>query len=178
MNERIAAFCWRAVKRGILTPGQCLVLRELFTEKATLEDCVEFIEKNSLVDEKKIKALRLQLKASPREVTLSEGDRLPGEEGLPEEQPPARPVFEPDPGLDWFCHLAVKRGLLTREICLCLIADMDTVVDLLSFAQAVVDTGLCRDLDAIQELTDEALEQWARGKKPPTSIFERGETPA
>lgn len=155
-----------------MTPGQCLVLRELFDEKATIEECLEFIKKNGLVDDRKLKALQLQMTASPTHVAITEGERLPGEEEMPDEETvPAKPPFEPDPGLEWFCYLAVTKGMLTREIALCLVADMDTVVDLLSFAQAVVDTGLCRDLIAVQQLTDEALEQWARGKMPPMSIF-------
>ena len=78
---------------------------------------------------------------------------------------------EPDPGLEWICYLAVAKKIMTREICLCVAADLDEVVDVLSFAQAVMDTGLCKDLHLVQNLTDEALEQWAQGKEPPFSVF-------
>lgn len=173
MNTEITEFCWRAAKRGILTPGQCLVLRELFTEKATLEDCVAFITKNRLTDEKKLKALKLQMKSAPKQVVVREGELLPGEEALADAVTPER-TWEPDLGLEWFCYLAVSRKILTREICMYLAADLAEVVDLLSFAQAVVDTGLCRDIHEVQRLTDEALEQWARGKEPPFRVFSGG----
>jgi hypothetical protein len=34
--------------------------------------------------------------------------------------------------------------------------------------------GFCRDISEVQKLTDEALEQWARGTSPPFSVFAEG----
>lgn len=173
MNTDIASFCWRAAQRGILTAGQCLVLREVFRDKGDVEDCVVFIEKNKLVDEKKLAALKLQMSSKPRRVDavdFEQADNLSDVEHLIQAAS-SKEEWEPDPGLDWFCYLVVSQKVLTREVCLCLIADMDEAADLLGFAQAVVSTGLCSDLLKIQQLTDEALEQWARNRPVPASIF-------
>lgn len=173
MNAEIASFCWRAAQRRILTAGQCLVLRDLFSDRATVAECVAFIEKNKLVDEKKLSALKLQMSSEPRKVAavdFEQAENLSEVEQLIQTASGSQ-TWEPDPGLDWFCYLAVSKGVLTREVALCLIADMDEAADLLGFAQAVVTTGLCNDLPKIQQLTDEALEQWARAKPVPVSIF-------
>ena len=171
MNPVIATFCWRAVKRGILTTGQCLVLRELFDEGANLSDCVNFIAKNSIVDGSKLKALKLQMTAAPQEVPYDPVNPPDAIEDLIEKEIAGERKWEPDPGLEWFCCLAIEKGLLTKEICLCLAADLQDVNDLLSFAQAVVDTGLCKDLLKVQTLTDEALEQWAQGNPVPYPVL-------
>lgn len=173
MNQQIATFLWRAARRDILTPQQCLVLRELFTEGATIEECVDFIATNRLVTETQVSALRLASDVHARRARVDREDLKAQEleESRLEEAPPPAAVWEPDPGLEWFCYIAVEEGLLTREVCLSLIADLEEASDLLGFAQSVLNCGLIRDMKTVQRLTDDALERWARGGPPPFSVL-------
>jgi hypothetical protein len=176
MNAEINSFLWRLAKRDILTPGQCLVLRELFDEKSTIQDCVLFVEKNKLLPDAKFTAMRLAAESGARQITVEEMDLDENIEFLLDEKKPIdRSRWHPDMGLEWFCFLSVKKGFMSRGTCLSIIADLDEATDVLGFAQAVIDCGLSKDLEKVQELVDEALEMWARGKPPPYSILAGGD---
>lgn len=175
MNEQVRAFLWRAARRDILTPNQCIILRELFANTGTVEDCYRLIAENMMLDQRRLQALRLQIdtiETHSRKATVDKQSLGEDLEALLQQSGPDEPsAWEPDPGLEWFCYLAVNRGLLTREMCLSVFADVEGAQDLLGFAQSVMNVGLCRDLSLIQELIDEALESWAHSPKPPVTTF-------
>ncbi len=174
MNQQVVNFLWRVVRQDILTPQQVLVLRELFTDDATERDCVRFIEDNKLVTGTNLEALKLALSVGTRHAVLDKKELASAvlDEGKLEEPAPDLGITGPDPGVEWFCYIGVTRGLLTREVCLSLLADLpDETSDLLGFAQSCLNYGMIKDLNVLQKLTDEALEGWARGRPPPFSVF-------
>jgi hypothetical protein len=179
MNTQIAKFLWTAARRDILTPGQCLVLRDLlqdvFGDEGTLDNYVGFIEEHRLLDENKMEALRLLVEAGAKRVSLDTQELDQDiEEVISRELKESVVVWEPNPGLDWFCCLAVQKGILTRDACLVLVADLDEACDLLGFAQSMINMGFCRDIAEVQKLIDQSLELWARGDSPPFSVFAEG----
>jgi hypothetical protein len=176
MNTQIAKFLWNAARRDILTPGQCLVLRDLLQDvygnEGSVNDYVGFIAEHRLLDESKMEALRLQVETGAKRVNVDKLDLDQDlEEIISQQMTEEEVVWEPNPGLDWLCCLAVQKGLLTKDACIVLVADLDEACDLLGFAQSMVNMGFCRDISEVQKLTDEALEQWARGASPPFSVF-------
>jgi hypothetical protein len=137
-----------------------------------LEDYVGFIAEHRLLDESKMAALRLQVETGAKRVSLDKMDLDQDlEEIIARETTEEEVVWEPNPGLDWLCYLAVEKGVLTKDACLVLVSDLDEACDLLGFAQSMVNMGFCRNIAEVQKLTDEALEQWARGTSPPFSVF-------
>jgi len=80
-----------------------------------------------------------------------------------------------DNGTCWFCYLAINDGLLSRQCCEDLLAELGDDVELLTFAQAVVDQQLCTDIDQIQQLLDAACTQAADGPPPDSELeYETG----
>lgn len=73
--------------------------------------------------------------------------------------------------VDWFCHLAVSEGLLTKEACLVLSSICDADNELMGLAQVLISEGGCDDLMRVQNLVDRAIKSAATGEPPPESVF-------
>ena len=65
----------------------------------------------------------------------------------------------------WFCVLLAEQGIVPAETCTELLQDLGPDADLLTLAQAVLDQGLCNDLEAIQALANDAC-QHAENEDP------------
>lgn len=66
----------------------------------------------------------------------------------------------------WFCRLAIDQALLSVEVCQQLACSLGGDCELMTFAQAVMDQGLCEDLEKVQGLLDKAFEQAQDGVEP------------
>ncbi|MCK5803332.1 MAG: PilT/PilU family type 4a pilus ATPase [Lentisphaeria bacterium] len=66
----------------------------------------------------------------------------------------------------WFCRLAIDHALVSAEVCQQLVTSVGEDCDLLDFAQAMMDQGLCEDLEKIQTVLDLACERAQGGIEP------------
>jgi hypothetical protein len=74
--------------------------------------------------------------------------------------------------LDWFCFYAVSEGLLTADTCRCIRVSVQDSSDLLSFAQMLIDSGICAELDALSGLAGRARLAARAGCPPPFSVLD------
>lgn len=74
--------------------------------------------------------------------------------------------------VQWFAHYAVEQGVLTPELCLQFAEVLDDDIDILGFAQAILDHEVWDDMDVIQELVNQAHTQAQAGAAPPRNFFE------
>ena len=90
-------------------------------------------------------------------------------EPSPEDLPPVTAEITPE--LDWFCFYAVLEGLLNNVTARRLLSGADGRPELVTFAQSIVDNGICSDYEWIQDLVDRAVQQVGANKLPPYSVF-------
>ncbi len=74
--------------------------------------------------------------------------------------------------LQWCAYIAVERGILTPELC-CQIRDMfDGECDLQTFAQTILENGLCEDAELVQAMMNEAYTHALDTNPPPANHFD------
>jgi twitching motility protein PilT len=79
-----------------------------------------------------------------------------------------------DAAVSWFCYYSVERHLISAEQCRELRDAFGAEVDLITFAQAVLDHQMCDDVDSIQQIMDDAHTNAEVGSSPPRDVFEDG----
>ena len=77
-----------------------------------------------------------------------------------------------DAAVSWFCYYSVERHLISAEQCRELRDAFGAEVDLITFAQAVLDHQMCEDVDSIQQIIDDAHTNAEVGSLPPRDVFE------
>jgi twitching motility protein PilT len=75
----------------------------------------------------------------------------------------------------WFCRLAIDQLLLSADLCRNLAGSLEPDCDLLTFAQAVVDQGLCEDMEKVQEVLNAAFQHAQNGVEPILDELESGQ---
>ena len=79
-----------------------------------------------------------------------------------------------DAAVSWFCYYSVERHLISAEQCRELRDVFGGEVELITFAQAVLDHQMCDDVDSIQQIMDDAHTNAEVGSSPPRDVFEDG----
>ena len=72
-----------------------------------------------------------------------------------------------DLDVQWFNYFVLAREVITLQQSQDLFQEVGADADLLTFAQALVDSDLCDDVETIQALVDDAVAQGADGGPPP-----------
>ncbi len=75
--------------------------------------------------------------------------------------------------VQWCGYKAVEEGILTAELCLQIHQMFDGDCDLQTFAQTILDNGLCKDMEKVQQLMNEAYTLSKQGEFPPVNYFEK-----
>ncbi|MFA6293259.1 MAG: PilT/PilU family type 4a pilus ATPase, partial [Victivallales bacterium] len=75
--------------------------------------------------------------------------------------------------VQWFIAAVIENHILSVDICKKLIDASGDNVDLVTFAQKIIDDGLCRDVDRIQVIAEYAYNQASSGQSPAT-VFSIG----
>lgn len=82
-----------------------------------------------------------------------------------------------DLGVQWFIATAIQENILSPADCRALVEQTGDGVDLPGFAQAVLDHGLSKDLETVQNLADYAVGQASSGQLPSNVFSMRNEIP-
>ncbi|MBI5690759.1 MAG: PilT/PilU family type 4a pilus ATPase [Verrucomicrobia bacterium] len=76
--------------------------------------------------------------------------------------------------LRWLAYLGIEQKLLTRAQCLQARAVVGTTVDLMAFAQELIDSGVVTEVERLEELAGAAIAKAAEGP-PPSDPFAEGD---
>lgn len=168
MDSKVEAFCLVAVGKGVMTTDQYAIFEEVCSEDTEVTAATELLiecglikDRDTLVEliqEADVVELRDELDAAEKE-RAAEGE---------EETTQAAEI---PPGVEWFCYHAVNEKLLERDVCVCLYTCLEGVSDLLGFAQSIIASRMCEDLEKIQELVEKSRQDAKSGNKPPFSVF-------
>jgi len=77
--------------------------------------------------------------------------------------------------LRWLARLGIDQGLYTRQQCHQVRAVLGRDLDLMSFAQELIDTGVITDIEGFERLAEQAVAKAAAGG-PPSDPFAEAET--
>ena len=77
--------------------------------------------------------------------------------------------------LRWLARLGIDHGLYTRQQCHQVRAVLGRDLDLMSFAQELIDTGVITDIEGFERLAEQAVAKAAAGA-PPSDPFAEAET--
>jgi len=82
--------------------------------------------------------------------------------------------------IEWFCYHVVTESLVSQDNCRAVahaMAAAKVAADVTTFAQAVIDNGLCEDLDRLQQILEMSAQEARTLGFPPRSVLEDAPPP-
>lgn len=73
--------------------------------------------------------------------------------------------------VQWFAHLGIEKGFLTKGLCRRLVGQLGDDVDILAFGERILDDQITEDYSLVQELINQAYEKAENGETPPENPF-------
>lgn len=162
----------QAFGRGLLTAAQCDVLYLLGDNKVAPREFFDMVLTFGIATE------RVALETLIAEALELSVEAVPDEPDKPITELAERGSKSEVLAVEWFCFYAMLQGALTQDACLGLASDLGGCSDVLTFAQAALDVGLCDNQLQIQILTDTAKERAGTGNAPPKCLFMETSGPA
>jgi hypothetical protein len=162
VNAGIELFTLLATEDRLLTDQQCLILREV---------CAPDIKPGAFVDFVSICGLPVAREQLDDIATRISAQLERESTGEVESRAKPKGGWDVPAELDWFCYLAIQEKVLSDETCLCVVSSLEGTSDLLSFAETLVQYGLCDDHARVQQLTEAAVSKAKTGQRPPSSVF-------
>lgn len=165
-SDAVQLFFLLACQRGCITETQCSILKGMTGNTMDLDGLLSLIALWN-IEAKHLDEMRLlanDIKNTPADGVQAQIRDL--------QHAPPRLIAAVPLELQWFCYLAIRQGMMTREQCIELDAELGRTRDFLEFAQAVVVLLPKEKFPAIQELVETSIHYANTGRPPPTRVFD------
>lgn len=171
-SPQIELFARRAIKRGIMDESQARIVKEMISVDADLDEFTNTIlEFGVCTDSEAVETLKNDTFATWNAMSTEDRLLVTNEVMVGGDRATRGDTL----GLDWFCFFAISEGILTKETCISIAAEIEDLTDVLIFAQAVVDRCVSGDFDKLQKCVEKAALMMKTGRTNlPYRIFGRG----